>query len=247
MLYVYFNLEPSQDEAAIAKEKDSVSAVMNAETKLSRAVRGPAGNKERRAETRKRKRAARKKENKRNVKKGNKHTRKTKRRKRNKRRGKGRKRSRSRKANRKRGSRKKRKKRKGDGSKRSRKLSSKKRKLQRKQARRARKRARRRENRQTVNCTACVLKISDYALLYVRQASNRLKQIKRMESFDKIIRNKKNKSSNFEGPYSLLLAALGGDVRSPKCDGKNITTRSGNNVSKERPKKRLKFPTCPKQ
>lgn len=81
----------------------------------------------------------------------------------------------------------------------------------------------------TGNATSCAMKAIKYARLFEGKASSIWRQVKRVKSNDKIQGTKGKKKGDFNATMDRLVAALGGDVDNPKCDGEPIkgTTSAG--------------------
>merc|ERR1711899_81988 len=80
--------------------------------------------------------------------------------------------------------------------------------------------ARRGESRQiSGNATSCAMKAIKYARLFEGKATSIFRQVKRVKGNDKIQGSKGKKKGDFNATMDRLLAALGGDIDNPKCDG----------------------------
>merc|ERR1711899_574241 len=91
--------------------------------------------------------------------------------------------------------------------------------------------ARRGESRQiSGNATSCAMKAIKYARLFEGKATSIFRQVKRVKGNDKIQGSKGKKKGDFNATMDRLLAALGGDIDNPKCDGQAIPSgpASGN-------------------
>jgi len=80
------------------------------------------------------------------------------------------------------------------------------------------------------NATSCAMKAIKYARLFEGKATSIFRQVKRVKGNDKIQGSKGKKKGDFNATMDRLLAALGGDIDNPKCDGQAIPSgpASGN-------------------
>merc|ERR1719458_1743465 len=84
----------------------------------------------------------------------------------------------------------------------------------------------------TGNATSCAMKAIKYARLFEGKATSIFRQVKRVKGNDKIQGSKGKKKGDFNVTMDRLVAALGGDVDNPKCDGEPIKgPLSGNATS----------------
>jgi len=100
-----------------------------------------------------------------------------------------------------------------------------------KRMQRQKKTARRGESRQiSGNATSCAMKAIKYARLFEGKATSIFRQVKRVKGNDKIQGSKGKKKGDFNATMDRLVAALGGDIDNPKCDGQAIPSgpASGN-------------------
>merc|ERR1712217_178572 len=72
------------------------------------------------------------------------------------------------------------------------------------------------------NATSCAMKAIKYARLFEGKATSIFRQVKRVKGNDKIQGSKGKKKGDFNATMDRLVAALGGDVDTPKCDGEPI-------------------------
>merc|ERR1719209_2860966 len=87
------------------------------------------------------------------------------------------------------------------------------------------------EGRQiTGNATSCAMKAIKYARIFEGKATSIFRQVKRVKGNDKIQGSKGKKKGDFNATMDRLVAALGGDIDNPKCDGQAIPSgpASGN-------------------
>merc|ERR1712147_315988 len=80
------------------------------------------------------------------------------------------------------------------------------------------------------NATSCAMKAIKYARLFEGKATSIFRQVKRVKGNDKIQGSKGKKKGDFNATMDRLVAALGGDIDNPKCDGQAIPSgpASGN-------------------
>merc|ERR1712013_365356 len=80
------------------------------------------------------------------------------------------------------------------------------------------------------NATSCAMKAIKYARLFEGKATSIFRQVKRVKGNDKVQGSKGKKKGDFNATMDRLVAALGGDIDNPKCDGQAIPSgpASGN-------------------
>merc|ERR1712037_284931 len=83
----------------------------------------------------------------------------------------------------------------------------------------------------TGNATPCAMKAIKYARLFEGKATSIFRQVKRVKGNDKIQGSKGKKKGDFNATMDRLVAALGGDVDNPKCDGEPIKGPSPGNAT----------------
>merc|ERR1712037_784786 len=83
----------------------------------------------------------------------------------------------------------------------------------------------------TGNATSCAMKAIKYARLFEGKATSIFRQVKRVKGNDKIQGSKGKKKGDFNATMDRLVAALGGDVDNPKCDGEPIKGPSPGNAT----------------
>merc|ERR1719209_2629458 len=81
------------------------------------------------------------------------------------------------------------------------------------------------------NATSCAMKAIKYARLFEGKATSIFGQVKRVKGNDKIQGSKGKKKGDFNATMDRLVAALGGDVDNPKCDGEPIKGPSPGNAT----------------
>merc|ERR1711936_581197 len=81
------------------------------------------------------------------------------------------------------------------------------------------------------NATSCAMKAIKYARLFEGKATSIFRQVKRVKGNDKIQGSKGKKKGDFNATMDRLVAALGGDVDNPKCDGEPIKGPSPGNAT----------------
>merc|ERR1711990_399467 len=79
----------------------------------------------------------------------------------------------------------------------------------------------------TGNATSCAMKAIKYARLFEGKATSIFRQVKRVKGNDKIQGSKGKKKGDFNATMDRLVAALGGDIDNPKCDGTPIKDSNG--------------------
>jgi len=79
----------------------------------------------------------------------------------------------------------------------------------------------------TGNATSCAMKAIKYARLSEGRATSIYRQVKRINTFDKIQGSKGKKKGDFNKTMERLVSALGGDIDNPKCDGEPIKDSNG--------------------
>ena len=82
-----------------------------------------------------------------------------------------------------------------------------------------------------IKCDDCAMKLAQYTKLYVAQAQNRKKQIKRMKSFQNLMGKKISKNGVFKTSLEYAKENTGNDISNPKCKGKPLSRIEKNSTT----------------